>query len=220
MARPSKPLISRTAAVAASIEIIDTEGLEAFSLPRLAKHLGVRAPSLYHHFSDKSEILSAVARQIAGAGALPRRTPGPDWPEYFVTLSCNLRRSILRHRNAAPILLQHLPRDLLIGTYEDTARFLEASGVPTRLHVQILDGMERLTLGAVLTEAMRKPNTKSTIFPNVDPESQPFLVRALAENDMTSKQLFEEMIRSFLYGVMRHELPAESTPTELVDADT
>ncbi|MDV2476234.1 TetR family transcriptional regulator [Rhodococcus zopfii] len=205
MARPSKPLISRATAVAASIEIIDSEGLDAFSLPRLAKHLGVRAPSLYHHFSDKSEILSAVAQHIAGAIAIPRRKPGPDWPEYFVALSSNLRRSILKHRNAAPILLQYLPRDLLIGSYEETARFLEASNVPTRLHVQILDGMERLTLGAVLTEAMRKPSTKSTIFPNVDPESQPLLTRALAENEMTSKQLFEEMVRSFLYGVMRNE---------------
>ncbi|SEC11527.1 Tetracyclin repressor, C-terminal all-alpha domain [Rhodococcus pyridinivorans] len=211
MARPSKPLISRAAAVAASIEIIDSEGLEAFSLPRLAKHLGVRAPSLYHHFSDKSEILSAVARQIAGAGPMPRRKPGPDWPEYFVTLSLNLRRSILKHRNAAPILLQYLPRDVLIGTYEETAAFLEASGVPARLHVQILDGMERLTLGAVLTEAMRPPSTKSTIFPNVDPESRPMLARALAENAMTSKQLFEEMIRSFLYGVMRNEDDAEQS---------
>lgn len=204
MARPSKPLISRASAVAASIEIIDSEGLDAFSLPRLAKHLGVRAPSLYHHFADKSEILQAVARQIAGAGTLPRRRPGPDWPEYFVTLSMNLRQSILKHRNAAPILLQYLPRDLLIGTYEDTARFLEESGVPARLHVQILDGMERLTLGAVLTEAMRKPSTKNTIFPNVDPESQPLLARALAENEMTSRQLFEEMIRSFLHGVVRN----------------
>ncbi|MDV6283493.1 TetR family transcriptional regulator [Rhodococcus jostii] len=216
MARPSKPLISRAAAVAASIEIIDSEGLDAFSLPRLAKHIGVRAPSLYHHFSDKSEILEAVARQIAGAGNLPRRKPGPDWPEFFVTLSMNLRRSILKHRNAAPILLQYLPRDLLIGTYEDTARFLEESGVPAHLHVQILDGMERLTLGAVLTEAMRKPSTKSTIFPNVDPESQPLLSKALAANEMTSRQLFEEMIRSFLHGVVRHESIAitEAAPSD------
>ena len=204
MARPSKPLISRASAVAASIEIIDSEGLDAFSLPRLAKHLGVRAPSLYHPLADMSEILEAVARQIAGAGNLPRRKPGPDWPEYFVALSLNLRRSILKHRNAAPILLQYLPRDLLIGTYEDTARFLDDSGVPAHLHVQILDGMERLTLGAVLTEAMRKPSTKNTIFPNVDPESQPLLAHALAVNEKTSRQLFEEMIRSFLHGVVRN----------------
>ncbi|AHH19855.1 transcriptional regulator, TetR family [Nocardia nova SH22a] len=205
MPRPSQPLISRSAVTAASIEIIDSEGLEAFSLPKLAKYIGVSAPSLYHHFADRSEILSAVARHIAGAGTIPRRKPGPDWPEYFVQLALNLRRSILRHPNAAPILLQYLPRDLLISTYEETARFLEASGVPTHLHVQILDGMERLTLGAALTDAMRGPSTRTTIFPNVDAESQPVLAHALAENTMTSKKMFEEMVRSFLYGVMRHE---------------
>lgn len=203
MPRPSQPLISRSSVVAASIEIIDTEGLDAFSLPRLAKFLGVRAPSLYHHFADKSEILAAVARHIAGAGSIPRRKPGPDWPEFFVALALNLRRSILRHRNAAPILLQYLPRDLLISTYEETARFLADSGVPAHLHVQILDGMERITVGAALTEAMRGPSTRATIFPNVDAESQPVLATALAENRMTSKQLFEEMVRSFLHGVVR-----------------
>ncbi|NMO03690.1 TetR family transcriptional regulator [Gordonia sp. TBRC 11910] len=204
MPRPSKPLISREAAVAASIEIIDSEGLDAFSLPKLAKHLGVRAPSLYHHFADKNEILTEVARHIAGRSvATPRRKPGPDWPEYFVALALNFRQSILRHRNAAPILLQYLPRDLFVSTYEDRAKFLLDSGVPTELHVRILDGMEVLAIGAVLTEAMRKPSTKSTIFPNVDPQSQPLLAQALASNELTQKQLFEETVRSFLHGIIR-----------------
>ena len=215
MPRPSKPLISRATAVQASIEIIDSEGLEAFSLPRLAKHLGVQAPSLYHHFADKSEILSAVARHIAGASVVrPRRKPGPDWPEFFVALSMNFRQAILRHRNAAPILLQYLPRDILIGTYEDTARFLLDSGVPTHLHVQILDGMETLSVGAVLTEAMLKPSTRDTIFQNVDRESQPLLAEALAANELSSKRLFEEMIRSFLYGVMRNDAGAGNATEE------
>jgi len=214
MPRPSKPLISRASTVAASIEIIDSEGLDAFSMPRLAKYLGVQAPSLYHHFADKSEILAAVARQIAGAGPMPRRRPGPDWPEYFVTLGLNLRKSILRHRNAAPILMRYLPRDLLIDTYEETAQFLEASGVPLRLHVQILDGMERLTIGAALTEAMRPTGTRA-IFPNVDRELQPTLTRAISANELTSKQLFEGMIRSFLHGVMRETPETASATAEL-----
>ncbi len=208
MARPSKPLISREAAVQASIEIIDAEGLDAFSLPRLAKHMGVRAPSLYHHFSDKNEILTEVARYIAGTSvARPRRRPGPDWPEYFVALALNFRQSILRHRNAAPILLQHLPRDLFVATYEETAKFLLDSGVPAELHVRILDGMETLSIGTVLMEAVRGTSTKSTIFPNVDRSSQPLLAEALASNPLTQKQLFEEMVRSFLHGIIRdHEL--------------
>lgn len=210
MARPSKPLISRDAAVMASIEIIDSEGLDAFSLPKLAKHLGVRAPSLYHHFDDKNEILTEVARYIAGTAVRrPRMKPGPEWPEFFVNLALNFRQSILRHRNAAPVLLQHLPRDLFTATYEDTAEFLLESGVPVDLHVRILDGMETLSIGAVLMEAMRPPRPRSAIFPNVSADSQPLLAEALSKNELTQKQLFEAMVRSFLHGIIRdHDLPA------------
>lgn len=206
MARPAKPLISRDAVVQASVEIIDSEGLQAFSLPRLASHLGVRAPSLYHHFADKNAIVVAIARHIAGASVMkPRRLPGPDWPEYFVTLGLNFRQAVLRHRNAAPILIEHLPRDVLINGYENAARFLSDSGVPTHLHVRILDGVETLCLGAVLAEAVRAPRRRYTLFPEIDAAAHPHLAEALAANDLTVKELFAERIRNFLYGVMANE---------------
>ena len=43
-----------------ALEVIDADGLDAMSLERLADELGVKAPSLYHHFHDKAEILAAV----------------------------------------------------------------------------------------------------------------------------------------------------------------
>lgn len=203
MARPSKPLITRSTAVAASIEIIDSEGLEAFSLPRLAQHLGVRAPSLYHHFSDKNEILTAIAKHIAGKSVIkPRRQPGPDWPEYFVSLALNFRQSVLRHRNAAPILVEHLPREILIGSFEDAAQFLSDSGVPLHLHIQILDGMEMLCIGAVMVEPLRRPAGGRSLFPNIDADAHPHLAEAAAANELSVKEMFAERIRSFLYGVV------------------
>ncbi|MGI5328580.1 TetR family transcriptional regulator [Actinomadura nitritigenes] len=202
MPRPRQPLISRTGAVAAAIEIIDTEGLDALSLPRLARHLDVRAPSLYHHFDDKSEILGAVVAAIVADTVVPRKPPPERWVDWFVQLSLNLRRVVLRHRNAAPLLLQYPPRDLLADLYEDAARFLEASGVPAEVHVQILDSMDTLVLGAVISEAARTPAARRAIFPNVDAERQPTLARALERNEFTANQLFEEMIRSFLHGVL------------------
>lgn len=203
MARPSKPLISREAAVAASIDIIDSEGLDAFSLPRLARHLGVRAPSLYHHFTDKSEILNAVARYIAGKSVTkPRRPPGSDWPEYFVTLGLNFRQSVLRHRNAAPVLIEYLPRETLVGSFEEAARYLSDSGVPEELHVQILDGVETLCVGAVLVEAVRNP-ARSTLFPDANAEAHPHLTGSLTANSLTPRELFAERIRCFLAGVMQ-----------------
>lgn len=202
MSRPRQPLISRAGAVAAAIEIIDTEGLDAMSLPRLARHLNVRAPSLYHHFEDKSEILGAVVTTIVAETVVPRKPPPERWIEWFVQLSLNLRRVVLRHRNAAPLLLQYPPRDMLTDLYENAAHFLQASGVPAEVHVQVLDSMDTLVLGAVISEAARTPAARRAIFPNVDADRQPTLARALASNEFTANRLFEEMIRSFLYGVV------------------
>lgn len=211
MARPSKALITRATAVAAAIEIIDANGLEGFSLPRLASHMGVSTPSLYHHFADKNAVMSAIARHIAGATVIkPRQAPGPDWPEYFVTLALNFRQAVLRHRNAAPVLLQYLPREVLLNSYEEAAAFLTVSEVPLRLHARILDGVETLCVGAVLSEAGRNPRSRQGAFPAFSRPKFPHLSAALAANELTVKELFAERVRSFLYGVVNGDARQES----------
>ena len=143
----------------------------------------------------------------------PRRTPGPDWPEYFVSLALNFRQSVLRHRNAATVLIEHLPRETLVGSFEDAARFLRDSGVPTHLHVQILDGMETLCIGAVLAEAARRPRGRYALFPPVDADQYPYLTEALEQNEFSVKELFAARIRNFLYGVILSDggMPAIET---------
>ncbi|SDD13891.1 TetR/AcrR family transcriptional regulator [Rhodococcus tukisamuensis] len=211
MARPSKPLISRTAAVAAAIAIIDGEGLDAFSLPRLAKHLGVKAPSLYHHFSDRTEILTEVARGIVLETAIPRQEDFDNWQDWVVAYGLNFRDVVMRHRNAAPLMLQVLPRNLVTDYFEAAAACLAGAGVPARLHVQILDGLEKLALGATLTEAMRPEATRSAVFADVDRVAHPVLDAALASNQRTPKQLYEQMMRSFLSGVLHDGLVGNSS---------
>lgn len=202
MGRPSKPLISRSATIAASIDIIDTEGMDAFSLPRVAKQLNVRTSSLYHHFADRRELMTEVAKELMTEAKVPEYAPGADWVEWFVDLSLNYRDAILRHPNAALVLLQFLPRDVLAGTYEKCARILDDGGVPANLHVVILDGLEKLSLATTLTDLMRGPVDSREVFPNVDARRHPTLTRALAANTWSSRELFVVTIRGFLAGVM------------------
>ena len=60
MVRPRTPLLSRERIVEVAVTVIDAEGLDALSTRRLARELGVQAPSLYNHFSTKEDILDAV----------------------------------------------------------------------------------------------------------------------------------------------------------------
>ena len=197
-------MISRDAAVIAALEIIDAEGLEEFSLPKLARRLGVSAPSLYHHFTDKNEILASVIRHIVGKVNRSRYEPGEDWTEFFVARALNFRQAMMRHRNAAPILLEHLPSEVLGNSAEEAAKFLTDSGIPVDLHVQILDGVETIVFGAVLTEAVR---SRSHALAGVDTRSRPHLAKALAAHNMSVRALYAQRIRTFLHGVM-HEAAA------------
>jgi AcrR family transcriptional regulator len=45
-------------------EIIEAEGVESLALAKLATMLGIKAPSLYHHFSSKNALLRAVNLRI------------------------------------------------------------------------------------------------------------------------------------------------------------
>jgi TetR/AcrR family tetracycline transcriptional repressor len=62
--RPLKPLITKDAAIAAAIELVDRDGLAALSVQAVARAMNVTAPSLYHHFKDKDELLQRVARAL------------------------------------------------------------------------------------------------------------------------------------------------------------
>jgi len=64
MARPRQSLLTRQGIVATAAALVDAEGLDAVSVRRIAGELGVRGPSLYHHFATKAEILDAVADSV------------------------------------------------------------------------------------------------------------------------------------------------------------
>ena len=144
MPRPASPLISHDAVVEASLRIIDREGLDAFSLPRLARELNVAAPSLYHHFADRADILRTVARAIVLQTQLPDPARCASWVDWFVGISLAFRRAVLSHRNAAPILLEFMPRDLLVRNYEIGVqiRGQHPSGVLGLIDAAALDALE------------------------------------------------------------------------------
>ena len=58
---PDRPALHRDAIVAAARAMIVAGGLEAFSLRRLGRQLGVTAPALYAHVDSKQELIRAVA---------------------------------------------------------------------------------------------------------------------------------------------------------------
>ena len=52
--------LTRERIIAAALRVMDTEGLEAVSMRRIAREVGVEAMSLYHHVRDKDDLLDGI----------------------------------------------------------------------------------------------------------------------------------------------------------------
>jgi AcrR family transcriptional regulator len=105
VARPRQALLSRHRIVAAAALLVDTEGLAALSIRRLAAELGVSGPSLYNHFRTKDEILDAVADEIIShvdTECLARQ----DWRTALLTWGHSYRAALAAHPNIVPYLAQ------------------------------------------------------------------------------------------------------------------
>ena len=204
MARPKNASLTAEKVVHAAIELIGECGLEAFSLPKLAAMLGVRAPSLYHYFADKDALLANVARVVATPEAPTVMPADADWTDYLVSQAVALRATIVAHPQCAPLLVRFMPRDNMFGEYEQLCQFLSASGVPARLHVRVVDGLTALTLGAAILVENAADYCDSGDGPKPDPLSHPALRLALDTVEGTSgDELFETLLRTYLDSIVR-----------------
>lgn len=55
----------REALLAATLRVLDADGLEGVTLRAVGREAGVSAPALYWHFEDKDALLAAVTGEIA-----------------------------------------------------------------------------------------------------------------------------------------------------------
>ncbi len=84
------------------MRLADAEGLEALTMRRLAKELGVEAMSLYHHVANKDDILDGMADMVFSEIDLPSH--GVDWRTAMRQRAVSQRAALLRHPWALSIL--------------------------------------------------------------------------------------------------------------------
>lgn len=77
----------REALLDACLKLIETEGIGAVSLRRVAREAGVSPGAPYHHFADRAALLSALAAQgyVALAGDFAVARAGADSPVRELT---------------------------------------------------------------------------------------------------------------------------------------
>jgi TetR/AcrR family transcriptional regulator, tetracycline repressor protein len=85
-----------------SLRLLDTEGIDGFSLPKLGRALGADQTAVYRHFASKDDLVLAIADRLieeANEGLVPQEC----WVDTLTDGARRLRRTYLAHPAAASI---------------------------------------------------------------------------------------------------------------------
>jgi AcrR family transcriptional regulator len=94
--------LSNERVLQAAIALADEAGVEALSMRRIAKELGVEAMSLYNHVANKDEILNGIVDLVASEIETPDDL---DWKAAVRRSAISARDAYLRHRWASGVSL-------------------------------------------------------------------------------------------------------------------
>src|SRR5262249_32597314 len=97
-ASPARRPLTRERILHVGLRLIDEQGLEAFSMRRLAQELGVDPMSLYHHFRNKDALLDGVAAVLWEEVTLSESEVG--WIELLRSSALSLRALAHTHPRA------------------------------------------------------------------------------------------------------------------------
>ncbi len=103
---PRREPLSRERIIRAAVRVMDQEGLEAVTMRRLGRELGVEAMSLYNHVRGKEDILAGLVDAVMGELEIPEG--GGDWVERLRGAARSFRAVLHRHPNILPLFAEHL----------------------------------------------------------------------------------------------------------------
>ncbi|SEH02309.1 DNA-binding transcriptional regulator, AcrR family [Nonomuraea solani] len=168
-ARRGSPLsleeISSTA-----LRLVDTGGVEALSMRKLAAELDVNPMSLYHHVKNKDALIGIICSTAAQRMTLPP-DDGAPWPEQVRALALAYHRHAVEHPALWSYLLNHpestADRNLVI--WQTLYRILRLAGVPEPELRRTSDVLHAFVLGFIIAETQgHLPSDPEEIARNFD----------------------------------------------------
>ncbi|MGF9696898.1 MULTISPECIES: TetR/AcrR family transcriptional regulator [Paenibacillus] len=105
-----QPQISEDKILETSWKLLGEEGIEKFSLRRLADRLGIQAPSLYWYFKSKQTLYQRLANQISKV-ILEEFDSEGDWKEQMEGLAVTVRSVLRRYPCSTQLMMMTLPHE-------------------------------------------------------------------------------------------------------------
>ena len=145
--------LTRDRVIHAALEVMDAEGLEAVSMRRIAREVGVEAMSLYHHVTDKDDLLDGVCAAVMRDFRYPEdRT---DWLATARFGAHEWRRVLKAHPNVIAVFAERRKpiADIdALGPMEFALETISRAGIDGRDAVYAFHVMGGYIMGFVMME--------------------------------------------------------------------
>jgi AcrR family transcriptional regulator len=136
---------------------MDEEGLEAVSMRRVAREVGVEAMSLYHHVADKDDLLDALCARVMADFRIPEGD-GRPWIERARHGAREWRRVLKSHPNVIALFAERskpMTELSALRPMEYALSLIMESGADEREAVQVFNVMGGYIMGFVMMETGR-----------------------------------------------------------------
>jgi len=152
---PPRPSRTRDQIVATALDVVERNGLERFSMRKLADALDAGTMSVYAYFADKEDLLDAMVATVLGEIELAE---GPTGRDVLTAWAGETRRALLGHQGLVPLVMspdrRHL-LDHLAGEVQLKVRRLGLSDAAAGRHVAVVG---RYLIGAVILDTASSPS--------------------------------------------------------------
>ena len=179
-----QPRLSRDAILDRALAVADAEGIDAVSVRRLARDLGVTPMALYWHVDDKNALLHALGDRLLGGLDLTvdERVPWPEQLRAFVVAFT----AVLRAHPSAAMLIGSLPTvasENALGATEVALDILRRAGFSPEEAAHITTQIVRTTTSMVIAEldvipATGEPACTEEFLRSLPPERFPRVIEA------------------------------------------
>lgn len=175
--RPGRPkvgaeILSRERILATALHLVDSEGVEALSMRRLATALGVDPMAIYRHLPDKAAVIAGMVELVFGEFQVPTVVEG-DWQSQVRAFAAAYRALVQAHPALIVYLITHIevsaPAVLAVGEYLASA-LSQAGLAPLQVVTAsnlIIDFLNGYALGES-SGSMGKPGEYDNIYTLLD----------------------------------------------------
>jgi AcrR family transcriptional regulator len=159
--RPAKAPLSEDAVVDAALAILQSEGLEAVTMRRVALALDTGAASLYVYVSGRDGLLQAMLDRVAGTIEL--ESPDPSrWRAQVHSLLQRMYQALVAHPGIAALTLADPPTtEAVLHVTENLFGILLAGGIDAQDAAWACDLFVLLVTGVASEEDVRRARRRS-----------------------------------------------------------